>query len=346
MPSDGSTPAASQPIFVVGYQRSGTTLLQSMLGAHPAIAAPPETYFVFRIANLRGYYGDLTIDANLRRVIHDTIHPTVPVLEELGLDEERLYRAAHGSARDYATVFDVVMSEIAHRWGKRRWSDKSPGQSVDAALALFPDARVVHIIRDPRDVVASSLETPWTPGSSRQIARSWRDFTTRCLRAGLRAGPRRYLAVRYEDLVGDPESLLRRICHFVGEDFDLAMLDPDERRRAGTVVAVAAPWQARAVEPVTTERQGRHRQVLSRWQRASIAAAVQGQVAALGYEPDSTRTVAVGRVINAARAMEDLPDVYRRARLRRHFTPARHYEEVQRFLHRNRRVVADDRSYK
>ena len=46
-----------RPIFVVGFQRSGTTLLQSLLGAHPRIAAPPEVHFFFRIYGLRDYWG-------------------------------------------------------------------------------------------------------------------------------------------------------------------------------------------------------------------------------------------------------------------------------------------------
>jgi hypothetical protein len=342
----GVSQQPSTPIFVVGFQRSGTTLLQSMLGAHPAIAAPPETYFVFRIAALRDYYGDLSDDDNLRRVLHDTIHPPLPLLAGLGLDEDRVFEVARTRSRAYATVLDVVMSEIARQWGKRRWSDKSPGQPAHAVLALFPHAQVVHIVRDPRDVIASSLETPWTSGSARQIARQWRRFTLACLRTGLESGPRRYLMVRYEDLTREPEVVLRGVCHFIGEEFHPEMLDAEQRRRAGTVTADAAPWQTRALDEVTTDRQGRYARVLTRWQRASVASVVRGELAALGYEPARSRTVAVGAVVNAARAVEDLPGIVRRARLRRDFTPARHYEEVQRFLRRNRQATQDgDRGY-
>jgi hypothetical protein len=113
------------------------------------------------------------------------------------------------------------------------------------------------------------------------------------------------------------------------------MLDVEARRRAGTVTALAAPWQARALEPVTTARQGRYECSLSRWQRASVVAVVRGELAALGYKPARQRAIALGALVNATRAVEDLPGGIRRARLRRNFTPARHYEEVQRFLHRN-----------
>ena len=49
---------ADLPIFVIGFQRSGTTLLQSLLGAHPRIAAPPETHYIARVAHLADYFGD------------------------------------------------------------------------------------------------------------------------------------------------------------------------------------------------------------------------------------------------------------------------------------------------
>jgi hypothetical protein len=206
---------------------------------------------------------------------------------------------------------------------------------------LVPHAQVVHIVRDPRDVIASSLETPWTSGSARQIARQWRRFTLASLRTGLESGARRYLMIRYEDLTRDPEAVLRRVCHFIDEDFHLAMLDAEARRRAGTVTAAAAPWQARALEQVSTDRQGRYARVLTPWQRASVASVVRGELAALGYEPARTRTVAVGAVVNAARAVEDLPGIVQRAQLRRNFTPVRHYEEVQRLLRRNHEATKD-----
>jgi hypothetical protein len=65
---------AGPPIFVVGHQRSGTTLLQALLGSHPNIASPPETYFVSRIADLADCYGNLGDDENLRRALHDTLN--------------------------------------------------------------------------------------------------------------------------------------------------------------------------------------------------------------------------------------------------------------------------------
>src|SRR4051812_1404298 len=103
------------PIFVVGFQRSGTTLLQAMLGAHPAIAAPPETHFIFRIAGLADYYGDLADDTLLRRALHDAINPVMPVFEHCGFDEERLFMRAKRGKRSYRGLFDTILDDYAER---------------------------------------------------------------------------------------------------------------------------------------------------------------------------------------------------------------------------------------
>jgi hypothetical protein len=65
--------AAGAPIFVVGFPRSGTTLLQAIIGSHPRIASPPEMHYLRRVAALADYWGDLTDDDVLRRVIAETL---------------------------------------------------------------------------------------------------------------------------------------------------------------------------------------------------------------------------------------------------------------------------------
>ncbi|MEA2124455.1 MAG: hypothetical protein QOI80_1237, partial [Solirubrobacteraceae bacterium] len=93
--------AGDGPIFVLGHERSGTTLLQALLGAHPRIAAPPETYFLFRVAQHAAYLGDLADDANLDRALREALDVPGGLLEEAGFDHARvLARAARGPRPD------------------------------------------------------------------------------------------------------------------------------------------------------------------------------------------------------------------------------------------------------
>jgi hypothetical protein len=283
------------PIFVIGYQRSGTTLLQALLGAHPRIAAPPEIYFVYRVADHAEYFGDLADDSNLERALHEALNPAVDIFADCGFDEARLLERAKAGPRTYGALLDAMLSDFAERSGKQRWSEKSPGQPIDSVLELFPHAQILHIVRDPRDVVASSLRAPWTDPDAGAIARDWRAFTLRTIRRGLQLGPRQFIQLRYEDLTRDPEAVLRVVCAFLGEQYDPAMLDDPSRRR-GTVPAVAADWQAQALEAVRPVSEGAWRERLSRADQARVNAVVGSVLGALGYEAPGVRERARGLV--------------------------------------------------
>jgi sulfotransferase family protein len=323
---------AERPIFVVGYQRSGTTLLQSLLGAHRRIAAPPETHFIFRIADLADFYGDLAEDTNLRRALHDTLSPPVPLFADCGFDEDQLFQQARSRERTYAALLDTVMSDFAARHGKQRWCEKTPTQPADAVFRLFPMAQVVHIVRDPRDVIASSLETPWTRSNAVSLARAWSSFTATNIRSGFEAGPASFIQVRYEDLTRDPPAVLRQVCTFLGEEFDPGMISEPERRRP-TIAKAAAPWQARAMGPIAPAAEGSWRKRLNANQRALIGAILQKELLAFGYSKASRRQVFAGRMILALRIPRALGDSVRLRRLRgTGADPHARYTAVQRFM--------------
>jgi len=313
-----------RPIFVVGYERSGTTLLQAMLGAHPHIAAPPELHYLLRIVELRDYYGDLADDGNLRRALHDTVNPPLEILAGCGFDEAAPFDAARATDRSYRALLEVVMDDFARRHGKARWSEKTPGQTARAVLALFPDAQVVHIVRDPRDVVASAMTAPWSSMPARLHAENWRAFVADNAKVGAEVGPTSFLQVRFEDLVTAPDVVLRDIATFLDEPFDAAMLDDLEARR--TSVAAAATWQHGALAPVDPSRAGTGRGRLPAWQRAQVVAATAPQLERFGYARPGRREIAAGRVLNAlSRSSRDPTGVVAG-------TPADRYRAVQAHL--------------
>src|SRR5881628_2752506 len=102
MPEPLDEATSERPIFVVGFGRSGTTLLQSLLGAHPRIAAPPEMHFARRIVQFQDYWGDLADDAVLRTVVAKTLD--LPALAKSGFDLDRVYERAQRGPRTYAGV--------------------------------------------------------------------------------------------------------------------------------------------------------------------------------------------------------------------------------------------------
>src|SRR3954454_2034225 len=101
-PDTATAQTSAAPIFVVGFPRSGTTLTQSLIGAHPRIAAPPEMRYFGRIVRRAAQWGDLTDDANLRTVIEATVNS--PRFADCGFDVDRIFALAAPTDRSYGAV--------------------------------------------------------------------------------------------------------------------------------------------------------------------------------------------------------------------------------------------------
>jgi hypothetical protein len=287
-------PQRDDPIFVVGTGRSGTTLLQALIGSHPRIAAPPETHYFRRVPAYAAHWGDLSDDDVLRRVVEAAVG--VPVLQNAGFDVDPIYERAKSGPRTYGGVLDAMMQDFAHRHGKQRWSEKSPLQPVHRIWAHLPEAQVVHIVRDPIETVASNLAKTgvWTDPTA--AAAMWRRFTERAVLRGSARGPRYYMRVRYEDLAREPAAVMAVVFAFLGEDFDPQIL-ADEERRLATLGSTTSPLTKQVLQPIEIQ-QGAAHDLLSRQQRARVAAAVAPIMPALGYAAPPARLVAAGRVAN------------------------------------------------
>jgi hypothetical protein len=227
------------PIFLLGVRRSGTTLLRVMLDRSSELAIPDESYFIPQLADR--HPGRLHIGMflnDLRRVgtLREWAVPVEAVRERLPPGA----LAGHGIA--------AVFEAYAAQQGKARWGDKTPMymQHLELLERLFPDALYVHLIRDGRDAALSFLAVPkgimtegWGhPRDAAGFACQWRTEVAAARRLGLRVGPGRYLEVRYEALVADPEPELRRICSFGGLAYEPAMME-----YPGTVDVSAKPHQ-------------------------------------------------------------------------------------------------------
>ena len=235
------------PLLILGVRRSGTTLLRVMLDRHSQLAVPDESYFVPQLADrhLRRIGVDSFLD-DLRRI--DTVTEW-----EIPLDK---VRARLRDGMPTGEAIGAVYAVYAEERGKPRWGDKTPMymQNLRLLERLFPDALFVHLIRDGRDAALSFLSMPrgivtetWMhPRTPADFACQWRTEVAAARRLGRRVGSR-YVEVRYEELVGDVEAALRRICTFAGLGYEPTMAD-----YAGNVDVSAKPHQQRLLQPPTT----------------------------------------------------------------------------------------------
>jgi hypothetical protein len=210
--------------FIVGYGRSGTTLLRAMLDAHPDVAIPDESHFVVPMLSHRRRY-ERSGGFDVRRFATDLLGHFGFRGWKLHPEEAReAFRA--GPPRSVPDGLRLAYRLYAGHHGKRRYGDKTPIHVLHVPLLAegFPEARFVHVIRDGRDVAASYLQQSFGPRTVAEAAVRWKRAIGRGRRAGRRLGPGRYRELRYEQLVQDPERHLRDVCAFLDLAFDPAML--------------------------------------------------------------------------------------------------------------------------
>jgi len=245
-----------EPVFVVGFPRSGTTLLQVMLDAHPRLALLTEVHFFSEILQIRRTVPTLDTAADVTRFLE--------LVRRCGhfrrlIDGEQLLSKVEQQLstwprRSYELFYRLLLEENGRIRGAARFGEKTPVnvRYLDDLVAIFPRARIVHIVRDPRAAVASALRMPWYP----------KEVVTNSLKwyLDVRAGtlfaekhPDLIYEVRYEDLVSEPRRELERICDFLGESFDERMLQYHEG--AEQVVSMKhEPWSKGITSPIYKER--------------------------------------------------------------------------------------------
>ena len=268
--------ADAEPFVVVlGSPRSGTTMLRLMLSCHPDMVVPPEAGFAVWLA---GDFAD-AIGSDPRANVEAYADA---VMRSRKFEHWRLGRAAvlaavSDAADDgYAACVRSVYRAYAVSVGKPRavLGDKNNFYITQPAEVdrVFPGCRVLHLVRDPRDVYCSRAEVsaagdlgayaPMFHPSAVAFAQQWSRENAEVVRTF--EGQSRYLRLEYESLAGRPEETLRSVCHHIGVEYNRAMLDfGAENRRMGLEPHELLPWKRMTLDPLTTSRVGRYVDELS-----------------------------------------------------------------------------------
>jgi Flp pilus assembly protein TadD len=217
----------AQPIFVLGFPRSGTTLVEQTLTAHPRIAAGDELPIVAELTNLMPRMLDSPLS-----------YPEA--LAELWMGD---HRGDLDNLRDYYLQKVAQLGIVPE--GARWFTDKMPLNETNLGLIalMFPQAPLVHVIRHPLDVVLSVFSNLLTHGyycayALESVARHIALIAdlVEHYKSQMKL---RYLAIRYEDIVDHQEASIRKILDFIGEDFDPHCLAFHENRRYARTASYA-----------------------------------------------------------------------------------------------------------
>lgn len=250
--ADRAGGARAEPVFVVGMNGSGTTMLLDCLGRHPELYAfPEETIVIPWLTVSQRRRGDPASDDDWL-ALWDKVRGLPVFRQQNGGERVPLPPDWRARSRDLATVLDAMFTWFAAREGKRRWCEKTPQhvQHIGRLAALFPRARFIHVIRDGRDCAASFYRR-WRRTPELTLYR-WKKVVQEGERQGRALPEGSYLQVRYEDLTRSPETGMRAICAFLGVAFDRVVLESAEpylgrgvKGRPGRLQPNSGAWRER-----------------------------------------------------------------------------------------------------
>lgn len=237
-----------KPVFIGGAGRSGTTLLGAILGAHSRCLCTPESQFKFQLPH-RLRMSKVSDEINLRDAMDILNRHHLFLLWGLGTASPIQF----GSAERRLSVTELL-TDLVRTYGRKQgreaadwWIDHTPTNLRHGKLLAtwFPHAKFIHLVRDGRAVAASVMPLAWGPNTIVEAARYWKDQVSIGLAAQLYFGPDRAMQVRYEDLLENSSATVKRICDWLGVEYESGM---EGRRGFATPIIPYATTQHVLVE--------------------------------------------------------------------------------------------------
>ena len=294
-------------VIIVGAPRSGTYWVVDLLQTRFHIQFPSETHFIPIFSRYLWLWGDLSIPANRRRLLRNvyeflqiwTVRSSssseylaqIRALSLLVTLDEGRANAIVEESSDYPSMIRALFHQFADIHGVEGSGDKSAHFRVtnpQLTFGLFPEALMLHVIRDGRDVALSWTEQWFGPPTLRDAAQLWRDHVDVNRHWG-KQNPARYLEVRYEDLATNKEAEIRRLESFLNRT---ALPEVDGNSKSALAKALSSTESHSAMLDIIASEN------IAKWKSAMPAADVAcfEQIAARalsesGYEVSSGRTV-------------------------------------------------------
>lgn len=266
-------------IFIVGVGRSGTSLLQSMLNAHGDIAFIPETQFLRKYvftgnrritpASFTAFKETLRSDKNFRRA---NIEPELVVKE----------------GKTNLQTYQLILEEYLRRKEKRLIGDKDP-RNIDfipELKSIFPNSKIVHIIRDPRDVVLSRTKADWSKQWPFNLhAYIYNAQINRGRKLGRKLFGKNYHELFYENLIENPTQELEKICAFIRVPYDANMLNFGSSARE-LVDKSELQWKSETFGPLLSTNKNKWRSAFTASQIDLIQKVCASSFEAFPYEKE------------------------------------------------------------
>jgi len=277
----------SRPIFIVGCERSGTTMLRLILHSHANIAIPPQTKFIKKVYKRRLFFGNLSKLNNRSKILKwfSDNHNNKTKIIDLGLDSSDIQNEIIKSGNSLGSILSTIFKLYSKQNNKIRWGDKHPYyiKYLDQLFKLFPDAQVIHIVRDGRDAVASLKSMPWWKNNSIYSMLNWQEAIISGRKAKFKYGSDQFIEIRYEDIIDDPEKNIEILCNFLVEEFLPKMLE--FYKIADTVVPdYKMEWHSETKLNINSKKIGRWQTDLELWESDLMNNKMEKELSLHNYE--------------------------------------------------------------
>ncbi len=272
----------TNPIFIGGIERSGKTYMRIILGAHPHLV------FSHRANMWTSYYnryGDLNQADNLDRCLEDMLKSKH--IRSLISDMHRLKLDLETVSVSYGSLFALIHKQYAAEMGRIRWGDQTEfiERYADQIFAAYPHARIIHMLRDPRDRYEAMKHKFHRRGGLGVATARWK-ISAMLAQKNQSKYPEQYKVIRYETLVTNPNTTLYETCEFLGEEFFIEMLRLENEARFAKNESDDAEETS---DPLTTKYIGCYRNKLLPSEVAYIQNQARDLMRAFQYPLDPIR---------------------------------------------------------
>lgn len=196
------------------------------LSRHSNIYIAPETNFFISIYGSRALIPESQLGERAQQLVDYLFRSGDPSMQEFQGMKLGLIRDIRANVRCYKDLADCILSSFARHQGKVRWGEKTPLHIhyVDEIRRFYPEAKIICMTRAPKNVIASYVKSSHMNANLAYAVAE----TRACLNA-IRDRSVELYVVQYEDLLDDPEAVLRGVASYVGEEYQGEMLMPRMR---------------------------------------------------------------------------------------------------------------------
>jgi hypothetical protein len=228
---------------MIGAERSGTTLVMAMLGCHQRIAVPEVVWYYSRFYPYLHTYGDLNNEENFRTLVSEMIFGLKTPFWGMRVNPRTIVEEIIADVRErsFAGIYCAMFERYAREMGeKSRWGEKTPYNLffIGPILEDFPNAQFIFITRDGRDASVDYLESSFGPTNIFCAAEIWKMCQNEVKPWREKLSSDQWFDIKYEELVRQPEKILKDTCDFLGEAYDSGMMEFHKseiaRARGGT----------------------------------------------------------------------------------------------------------------